>query len=82
MKHMDVKSDPESRMTQEDASADPEKCDLIEHQNSHADSSTNDETKENTTAKSRSAIKATLACLLYMFCSVSMVLTNKSLASR
>lgn len=57
---------------------DPEVQNLLEHETSP------DEPEENKDEKAAvtSAVKAIYACALYSSCSVSMVLVNKSLASR
>jgi hypothetical protein len=57
---------------------DPEVQNLLEHETSFDEPEENKDEK----AAATSAVKAIYACMLYSSCSVSMVLVNKSLASR
>jgi len=57
---------------------DPEVQNLLEHETSPEEPEENKDEK----AAATSSIKAIYSCIMYSSCSVSMVLVNKSLASR
>jgi hypothetical protein len=67
--------------TEKKVNSDPETGKLVET-TTDTEKTTKDESPAYEGEKSNSAGKAFSSCILYIFCSVSMVLVNKSLASR